>query len=213
MAILLAKSKAIMNAEAYTIKLLTGPDVKLVLPFIAQQRIIAFRYYPYLYHGTLDEEYEYLELCSSSPDAAVAIAYSNADAVGFLTGMSLVAFDEHCPGTINEFKKGDLDVDSCYYLPEIIILPEHRNKGLARRLFTTIEDYARKQGYKTTAILTKNEENNLQKPKDYLSQDPLWRKLGYTKSAVMIKINWETIQLNESIAKQSHTLTFWLKKL
>ena len=212
LSVLLGHTAAIMNAESYSIKLLTGSNIKPVLPFIAYQRITTFRDYPYLYQGTLEEESAYLNLCSSSPDAVVAVAYSNAEPVGFLTGMSLVVFDEHCPGTIEGFRKEHLDSESCYYLPEIIIVSAHRKQGLARRLFSTIEDYARKKGYKTTSILTENADD-LQKPKGYLSQDPLWRKLGYVKSPIMINTDWDTIQLNESVKKQTHTLTFWLKKL
>ncbi len=73
--------------KSYTVRLLTGQEIISVLPFIAQQRIAAFREYPYLYLGTMETESPYLVLYSGWKDTAVALAYLDDKPVGLLTGM------------------------------------------------------------------------------------------------------------------------------
>ncbi len=201
-----------MEDKSYTVRLLTGQEIISVLPFIAQQRITAFREYPYLYQGTMESESPYLVLYSGWKDTAVALAYLDDKPVGLLTGMPLTKFDEHCP-SIEVFKKENLKPESCYYFPELIILSEHRSQGLSKKLFDTLEKYAKGLKYTTFALLTSNRaDNDPQKPVGYKTQDPLWQALGYKKSSMIVSISWDTIQQDGSVKMQENDLTYWIKR-
>lgn len=201
-----------MISESLSIRLVTGKDIISVLPFIAKSRIEAFREYPYLYHGTMESESPYLVLYSSWKDTAVALVYADDTPVGFISGMPLIKFDEHCP-SIEVFKKENLAPESCYYFPEVIILPEYQSLGLSEKLFEVLEAHAYSLGYRTLALLTSNRaDTDPQKPAGYKSQDYLWKKLGYKKSRMIVSISWDTIQPDGTIKEQQNDLTYWFKR-
>lgn len=197
-------------AELYETKVLAGEQMLPLLPFIAEQRINFFKNFPEFYHGTMESEQPYLTLYSSWKDTAVALVYHYGKPVGLISGMPLIKFDEHCPSK-ELFKKMNLSIESFYYFPEVIVLPEHRGKGLKRVLLQALEKHAQSLGYSNFALLTTNPvPNDPRKPSDY--KDSNWQTLGYTKTSLIAHIPWDTILPDGSVKMHNHVLTYWLKQ-
>src|SRR5262249_23243588 len=97
--------------DGYSIELFVK-DIAPYLPFFAEQRISAYREYPYLYDGKMEEEMAYVEWFSKLKHSAIVIAFYNDEPVGFISGTALTAFDEHFKGSCDLFKNAGLPCDA-----------------------------------------------------------------------------------------------------
>lgn len=201
------------KSDSFTIKVLVNSELQKILPFIVEQRIALFREYPYLYEGNAKEENTYITWFSKLPHSAVAVAYLGKNPVGFITGTGFTGFSEHFEGSIDLFKRADLNPSAYYYIAEIVILPSYRGNHLSKRLFDALEAYAYKCGYTASCFVTESHDVHPLKPKNYRSLKPLWTGLGYAKSSLFIHFSWLTIQPNNSAVQQEHKLDYWIKDL
>ncbi len=197
--------------ESFDVRLLLVNESKDVLPFVSNLRLTYFREYPYLYEGSIDEEKVYLDWLTKLPNSAVVVAYLKDEPVGFITGAPFCNYDEHFKGSIELFESAGLKPSSYYYVSEVIVVPKHRGKGLARKLFAAIEEYAKRLHFTACCFVTESYEAHPLKPENYRSLTPLWHKLGYEKSALSITYSWQTLQYDKSVTTQTHNLDYWLK--
>ena len=196
----------------YQLKLLTGPDLESILPFMAQQRIELFREYPYLYEGNLKEEMSYLDWFAKLRHTAVAVAYHDQQPVGFVSGTSFKDFDTHFKGSCDVFQKANLKPEEYYYFAEGMVVPEHRGNSLSLNLYALIESYAKKVGYKAGCIVDESHDKHPLKPSDYYSPEAVFKTAKYIQSPLRIKFNWATRQVDGPAQDQEHELRYWLKK-
>ncbi len=197
----------------YTLKLLTGNQLRSIIPFMVEQRISAFRDYPYLYEGNSDEETEYAQWFTSLPHSVAAIAYHDGKPVGFVSGTGFADFDVHFKGSIELFEKNGLDPKKFYYIPEAIIMPEHRRKSLMLKLHALVIEHAQTLGYLSSCLVEESHDMHPLKPADYTSRDDIYLKAGYTKTSMIIKFPWLTIQADESLKDEEHELLYWIMNL
>jgi len=190
----------------YTIDILTGNELTEFLPFVAQQRIIEFQLYPYLYAGSPEYEISYLRIYN-----VIAVIYCDQQPVGFLTGTSLIESEPEFKGVIQLFEQADLHHKDYFYFGEIIVLPEHRGNSLGKKLFKALEEYAYNHEYRAGCFITESHETHPLKPKNYKSHDDLWNSMGYVKSKLSLTLEWLTIQEDGSRLEQSHSVDYWLK--
>ncbi len=202
------------NKEDYIIKILTQEEIKPLIPFVAQARITVFRDYPYLYEGNVDDEMNDLDKYAQHSHSALAIAYHQDVPVGFLCGSDFIHYSPMFENPIIDiFKEEGLEPEKHYYFADIILLAEHRRKGLSPKLFATLESYAQSKGYKSTCFVTEYHHNHPLKPKNHRSLVPLWNNLGYNKSPILAYASWPTHQADGTVKTQQHPLIFWFKKL
>ena len=201
------------NVQEYSIKLLVGEEVQEVVPCMVEQRIAAFCEYPYLYEGNTKEESEYCQWFAGLPHSAVAVAYLDGQPVGFVSGTSFVDFGVHFKESIGLFEENGFDSKKFYYIPEVIIVPEHRKKGLLENLHDLIEQHAKSIGYKATCLVEESHDNHPLKPVAYQSHNGLWLKLGYSQTQMIITFPWLTIQADGSLKDEMHRLRYWIKNL
>ena len=194
-----------------TLNLLKGEQIKQEIEFVTQQRIRAFREYPYLYEGNLDEERSYLQWLASIPNAALAIAYSQSKPVGFITGIPVKDFEHHFKGSIRALENAGWPPQDYYYFAEAVVTPEHRGRGIATKLYALIEQYAHSLGYTHGCFVTESHEHHPLKPSGYKELNNRFKTAGYSKIAAAIKFNWQTIQSNGSPQDQEHELQYWIK--
>lgn len=200
------------SCSSYTIKLFVGKEMEPLASFIAQQRVIEFSKYPYLYDATTQTDCDELSgQYSNLSDSAAAVAYLNNEPIAFLTGCSLTGFDTISPGAVDAFAQNEQSPEKYYYFPEIIISPEHRNKKLSRQLFNTLEQFAIERGYTAGCFITENYINHPLKPNGYKEKDPVWVRLGYTNSPITLTWTWQTFQADGSSKMQENSVIFWLK--
>lgn len=197
----------------YSLKLLTSSELQEIVPFMVEQRIAAFRDYPYLYEGNTKEENEYCQWFVRQSHSAVAVAYWNGQPAGFVSGTSFTDFDIHFKASIDLFENNGLDPKKFYYIPEVIIMPEHRKKGLARKLLNLIEQHAQKLGYQSSCLVHETHEHHPLKPINYQTSENIWLKHGYWKTGMIIKFPWLTLQPDSSLKNEDHELRYWIKNL
>jgi GNAT superfamily N-acetyltransferase len=201
----------VYSSSDYTIELITGKNLKQFLPFIAEQCITTFKEYPYLYCGDYEEEINFRTPLVELHDSSLAVAYYKGTVIGFLTGYKFTDFGSHFTKSIDLFIESGLKPEEYYYFGEIIIVPEHRGNHLSSKLFSVLESYAQKLGYKATCIVTEEHESHPLKPRNYPAHDSLWNFLGYQKTSFVTNMNWQTYQSDGSVADQMHPLTYWIK--
>jgi GNAT superfamily N-acetyltransferase len=200
-----------LSSTPFTIKIFKTQDMEPLFPFVASQLLTTFKDYPYLYDGNYNEVMGYLGWFATLPYSTLAIAYHDNQPVGFLTGTSFIDFDKHLNGSIEAFNNAQINPEAYYYFAECIVMPEHRNKSLSTKLFKTLEEEARSQGFSHYCLVTESHDNHPLKPDNYNSLDPIWKKLGYNKSSITLPWRWATFQPDGTTRMQEHALTYWLK--
>lgn len=200
-------------ANTYTFKLIQGPDLKNEIEHLAHQRLILFKEYPYLYHGTLEQEIEYCSWFCDLSTTALAIAYCDDKPVGLVSGTSFVDFSTHFIGSYDLFKSASLAPETFFYVAEVLIHPMHRDKQVATQLFALIETYAHEAGYTNMCLVEESHAQHPLKPLDYKSLDPFFTKLGYSKTNLQITYSWSTIQIDGSLQDEEHSMNYWIKNL
>lgn len=198
--------------EGYSIELFVK-DIVPYLPFVAEQRINAYREYPYLYNGKMEEEIQYLDWFSKLKHSAIVIAFYNDEPVGFITGTALAAFDEHNKGSIELFKNSGMAFDAYYYIADAIVKPEHRNKSLVTHMAQMIEEHAEILGYTSVCFVNESHELHPLKPEGYKELDGLFKKNGYSKTEMIITYRWQTRHVDGSTQEQNHEMNYWKKNL
>jgi GNAT superfamily N-acetyltransferase len=171
---------------------------------------IVYAEYPYLYDGNADEYNYYIETYGSKPDSIVALAYDGDQVVGLATGVPLAETRTHYQIPFHEL---GLNVDSYYYLGELILLPEYRYQGLGTQLYSIIENYARStQSYSLITFCQVDDyESDPQRPADYSSTDSFNEKLGFTKHPeIHFTATWTHVGETEPT---DHIMRYWIKPL
>ena len=156
-----------LSAFSYTVELITGTAMDPFLPIITTMRLKQFSKYPYLYNSNFEIEFPLVKSFAAMQDSALVIVYDNQEIVGILTAAAMVPYDSQFNGSLDAFRKYGLDPETYYYIAEVIINHEYRQKGLCPLLFTEIEAYAKKQGYAACCLLVESHEIHPLKPKDY----------------------------------------------
>lgn len=206
---------SLIMSQDYTIKLITGNEISVIIPLIAQQWVDENALYPYLFKGDVAASAHYFQKWIYGPHAAIVVAFDKENnLVGFLSGTSLAHFAQHWPSLQELFEKASLDLTSFYYCSDIIIVPAHRKQGLSRKFFELLENHARSLGYtKSCLVCESHPEGHPLKPKDYYELDNIWQKFGYQKTDIVVSFPWDTIQPDGSVKMQEHEMDCWVKKI
>ena len=173
----------------FSIKIFYGKELLQWLDFIAQLRLTEFKEFPYLYIGNLDIEKKYLASYATDNRSVFTLAFHNDEIAGVLTGTPFVSDLEPVPGGPEIFKKHGLQPQDFYYYGEFIVIPKYRGHGITRKLFSQQTAYVKSLGYKSLCLMTVDREpKHPLKPKNYINTDPIWEKLGFSKTDMKINI-------------------------
>ncbi len=194
--------------KPYSIRLLKGKDINRHLPEVASLRLRVFKEYPYLYEGNLKEEYEYLAQYVK-PESFLAAAFSNNELIGAATGIPLaIAADV----TQRPFIDNNLKVNQWFYIGEIILAPQWRNRGLGGLFLRALEDHAKELHYHFTTFCTiQRPPNHPLRPRGYKPLDEYWREHGYERlQDLSCELSWIDTGKGHPSPKK---LIFWYKDL
>lgn len=196
-----------------TIKLFQGKQLKQWVPTIAELRLSAFKEFPYLYAGSRDLEESYLNYYLSKQQSLFTLALSHESVIGATTGIPFLYVADWFSGSALLFEKNGYNPLEFYYYGELIVLPAYQRQGIASEMFYQSENFAKKEGYKHSCILTvERDKNHPQSSPDYKSNTQnLWRKLGFTKTSMHCYVNWPTFSISGEVVDMRHQLAFWIK--
>ena len=201
----------VVNLEkksAIKIKTLRGREIIPYIHKIAELRITIFREYPYLYEGEMSYEERYLLMYSRTEDAMLVIAEDNQEVVGAITGLPLTKSMEEIKCL---FIEKTIPADRIFYLGEIVLLQEYRNKNIGYMMYQQFEKAVKEmQLYEKIAICeVVRIENDLRKPLGYKPLDNFWNRQGYVKQPDLIAyFSWKEIGATE---ETKHPMVFWIK--
>ena len=113
-----------------------GKEVASLIPEFAHLRMTVFREPPYSYEGNFAEELEYLAMYAKSSDSVFVIAKDGDRMIGAATGLPL----DHSLHKMRDFfiQKG-IGIGSWFYLGEIILLKEYRQRKLGHKMYQVFE--------------------------------------------------------------------------
>lgn len=200
--------------ENYQIEILIGQEAAKYIDFVAQWRIKIFKEFPYLYVGDLQDEKDYMESYLDDQQFTLVVAKYGDAVVGVSTGVPLSASMDSMQQISALFSKHHLDPVNYYCLGELLILPEHRGKGLVNQLISVHHEWIKSAGFKHCTLFTVcRDENDPRKPKDYQSTENVWKRCGYERNHLKITFSWPTILPSGEVKEQENELEFWVKNL
>ena len=188
---------------------LTGADLEPALEDVARLRMTVFRDWPYLYDGSFDYEYRYLQSYRESAGAILVGAFDGARLVGAATGAPM---EDHAEDFARAFDGQGIVLEDIFYCAEFVLLPSYRGQGIGHAFFDAREAHASALGRKYSAFCgVIRPDDHPMKPADYRPLDGFWRKRGYQKLPdVIAHFDWTDIGDAEQTPKP---LQFWMRAL
>jgi GNAT superfamily N-acetyltransferase len=203
------------SISAACFRIYKGTEIAAVVAEIAPLWVDEFVQYPYLYKGTFADGIAYFSIFAKHAGAAVVGAYTDEGMlIGFVSGAPFIDCAAHFVGSYELFEHANLKPALNYYITDLIVLPEYRGHGIARRCMELLEAYAQSLGYSSISLACEaHPAGHPQKPVDYPELDGLWQKLGYAPTSLFFSFEWPTLQHDGTVAMQSHSLRYWIKNV
>lgn len=197
------------RTEAITRHLLTGKVISSHLDELASLRLDIFREYPYLYLGKREDELAYLTSYAEKPGACIILVKKQEIVIGAATGMPL-----QCEGEAlcAPFSATSHQLDTIYYIGELLFRPAYRNLGLGQRLLNQMENHIRSLGNfrQVTCATVERPADHPLRPADDIPISRFLARTGFTKlPGVVAHFNW----LEVDGVKRDHDMQFWMKDL
>lgn len=188
---------------------LKGLDIIPYLEKVGRLRLSVFRDYPYLYEGTLEDEFDYLTSYARADTSLVVLAMDGENAVGATTCLKLTEADSSFQSAFHE---AGIKTDAFCYFGESVLLAKYRGQGVGKQFFQHREEHAGDLGCSMTAFCAVDRpKDHILRPLEYRELNSFWQAQGYVKHPELkATFSWKEVNQTEETAK---TLTFWLKKL
>ncbi len=195
--------------KPYSIRLLKGKEIQRHLPNVANLRLRVFKEYPYLLDGDLKEALEYLSLYATAKSSLLVTATSNNELVGTVAGVPLNATAAIIQKT---FVDNHQNLEQWFYIDEIVIAPQWRNRGLSRVFLHALEDHAKESGYRfTTFCVIRRPPTHPLRPRGFVPLNESFAESGYERLPdLALELNWVDIGDGRPSAKK---MDFWYKDL
>ncbi len=179
------------------------------LPEVARLRLRVFREWPYLYDGDMAYETGYLEPYRNNASAILIGAFDGDHLIGAATGMTM---EDHADAFSTSFGEAGKEMTDIFYCAESVLLPEYRGQGIGHQFFDMREDHARGLGRAICAFCAViRHADHPQRPDEYRSLEPFWRKRGYAPLAgAVAQFHWKDVG---QAAQSAKSLQFWTRAL
>lgn len=175
--------------------------------------------YPYLYTAEgKDYVYKYyLDSFEKSPDSSLVLAFDQETnkLVGLGTGIRMS--DYAAKHYKQPFTDKGYDLNTLYYIADLLILPAYRGKGYEQKMCQELEKSARQNPQLTKiCYVTINEAERTKqlKPQEYCPNEPFlpkfWQDLGFEQSNVGFTTQFEIVGETDDTP---HDMTYWIKDL
>lgn len=186
----------------------TGDEARSYALQIATIRLELFRDFPYLYVGTIEDEYEYLSMYFNSRSSHLVLGFNSQNQL--ICYSSSIAVDD-CTDDIKT-PSMSLGYKKILYIGEVMIRPEYRLRGLSRHCMNYHDRKAREGGYDAVMLMSIDRPyDHPYTPAGYRSLDSLWIKYGYQRvTSASIVQSWRQIDTDGSVL---HQLGLWIKPI
>ncbi len=189
-----------------------GHQIVNYLEDVASFRIKYFKDYPYLYVGDQNYERKYLSGFANDSKGLLILVKQNKKIIAVSTGVPLVTNSDILDGAEDGFRSKKLNPFENYYYGEVIIDYAFRGRGIIGKVYELQETFAKSQNFKSVAIATVvRSDDDIRRPENYRSSDPLWLKLGFNRTGIQFNFNWPTIREDLTISDCSNCMEYWIK--
>lgn len=156
---------------------LVGRAAEPFMDALARLRIAVFADYPYLYHGDLAYEAQYLREYAASEGAVLVAALDGSEVVGAATAAPMV----HQKAEFRApFADSGIDTRHLCYFGESVLLPQYRGQGIGHAFFDHREAHALSLGMTAACFAAVvRPDDHPARPPGYHPLDAFWRARGY----------------------------------
>lgn len=191
-------------------RLYTGREISAVFEPLAALRISVFRDWPYLYEGSPEYEYQYLQTYANAPRALLFAAFDGDHMIGATTCIPL---HDETPEVKKPFVEAGFNIQTIFYFGESILLPTYRGTGLGHRFFDEREAHARRFGTYTHTCFcgVVRPDDHPARPDNYRPLDDFWTKRGYQKvPGLRSEFDWPDI--GDAVSTQK-PMQYWMREM
>ncbi len=178
---------------------------------LARLRMQLFRAYPYLYEGEMRYEQAYLAKFQQAKTTLLVKALLNEQVVGMVAGLCMADESAEIKAP---WEAVGANLSSIFYLSEILLKPEYRQKGSGQKLMKIFIDNVREQNLYEKVVLCHVERplNHPLKPNNYRPLDRFWRAAGFDVCSKMPPcwIEWQDVNDTQESPKP---LFFWSRDI
>ncbi|MDX8430405.1 MAG: GNAT family N-acetyltransferase [Candidatus Algichlamydia australiensis] len=159
---------------------LQGKEILPYLRELARLRMVVFKEWPYLYDGSYDGEEKYLQIYAETQNALFILAIEGGTVIGAVTGIPV---SESMEEVQEVFLKKNLPMNKVYYLGEIMLLKEFRNKGTGKKMYLAFEKFLKELKKFEKVVLCEifRDKSDKRMPTEYKSLTTFWESLGYKR--------------------------------
>ena len=192
-------------------KTLLGQEILSHIREISDITMNVFKEYPYLYEGTEQEQWEYVDkrYCKQ-PNSVVCMASREGRLVGVVMGvpMNQAPLKYQTP-----FLNQGIDLSKLFYIGEMTILQGHRQTGVRQKLCEELKSHILKKGFYECITFCEivRPHDDPKRPKNYHDHDRAWESLGFVKDNTRKTVSaWNE---NGGTQEIDHTMVYWLLDL
>lgn len=188
----------------------SGASLSEHLAQVADLRLKVFAEYPYLYHGSKEEERRYLSVYEACADSLFVLSVYDGQLVGVSTCIPLAhAHDE----VKRPFMDAQIPIESVLYLGESLLLPGYRGQGIYKRFFEERQAHGVRLPRISHCFFCAVERpaDDPRRPRDYRPLASIWEHFGYTRREdLRTEFSWRDIG---DSAPTKKSMFFWGKRL
>ena len=147
---------------------------------------------------------------ANEPNSIIVGVFNEQQIIGFISGLTLNSGSSTVQPCyqllVQKTKIFGIDIEQCFYIAEMIILPEYRSYKIFRDSLKLLEREAKNLACSRFCFLTVwREENHKLKPANYKGLEPLFIKNHYKKTDLKTQIAWTTVTDKASSKFQGST--------
>lgn len=158
-------------------KTLKGSEITPQIERIAKFRLSIFKDYPYLYQGSLENEIDYVSAYALSVQSIFVYLEDESGLRAASLGMPLKQKSSSFTAPL-----ANDNIDSIFYIGEIMVRQDARQRGLGRELMHKMISQVDMQTFNTLSLYTvERADNHPLKPLGYSPPDHLWKMFGFEK--------------------------------
>lgn len=196
------------------IKVYKGQEIKPHINKLAELRVKEFYNFPYLYVGTIEEDALHSAEYAENDDSLLIIAFADDNVVGLYSGTPFNSPMSFLQAWKIEALRQGRELEGYYYLGELIVEKEWRNKGIGAQIIKRLFDEIKKMGYeKVGGVTSIRPSDHPLRPENYEDTDEVWPKFGLFKTNVTLTVNYPTRQSDGSVIDETNFMALWVKGL
>lgn len=179
--------------------------------FLAQMRMEEFAKFPYLYHGSLEDEKEYAKEYQV-PGAVIIICSEGEEDIGLISGYPYRYNQGKSDQVEAELVSMGIAMDEIYYVGEVILKEKYRNQGIGKRLEKMLVDLIKKDYQYALVITVERSLDDPDRPEGYHYKNGLREGTGFKRLKNDIVYCWP-VKRKLGVREEENVVSVWVKKI